>query len=248
MFMRNESSMRGAPTAELPESEAAPKRSSHAPALITRMRFQYPLGLALCLLAPLVAQVLLLETPSAPNVVNTAIGVMAAVTIGYYAFRRIAAYPTLWPPAASVTPVFSISFLLIVAWFFLLRIEYSRFQFVFGYVLVVAWFMGLSLATSRLSRPRFALVPLGDAPTIRGLAKADWLEFEAPGPLPQGVSGVVVDTKADFGAGWEACLAASALAGTPIYDFRAVREAMTGRLEVLSFADNVLAAHDPNGA
>jgi lipopolysaccharide/colanic/teichoic acid biosynthesis glycosyltransferase len=203
---------------------------------------QLPGGLTFALLLPMVLRP---ETISASNTAPTALGIVFAILIGYYALRRISSFPNI-REVGSVIPVFTLSFLAVIAWFFFIRIEYSRFQFFGAYVLAVIWFVSLCAIGQRMSRKNFCVVPVGEAPSICRIPQANWRVIEASDPPPRYCAGVVVDLRADLPMPWQQFITACVLSGTPVYHFKQVRELLTGRLEIEHLSENILGSHDPH--
>ncbi|BBE72921.1 sugar transferase [Oharaeibacter diazotrophicus] len=218
---------------------SAPRR------IVERIRFQLPTGLVLAAVVPLAFQYDVLTTTSLPNVVNTAIGVAVAVLVGYYALRRLGTYPTMREVGA-VLPVFSVVFMTVAATFLAFRFDYSRFQFLLGYAVAVAWFAGVTYASWRGRRTCYAVVPVGEALSIRDVGAADWAVLDAPVQLPRTCAGVVVDLHADLPKHWDAYVTGCVLAGVPVYHYKQMRETLTGRLEIEHLHENILGAHDPH--
>ena len=219
--------------------------ASATPALITRIRFQLPGAVLLAVGAPLLAQWDALWTSALPSVINTAVGVLLAILVGYYALRRITNFPTI-QEVSSVLPVFTVSFLVTIAGFFFARLDYGRLQFLSGYVLALAWFVVVLALARRKRRRQFAVVPVGEALSIRGVKGASWKVIDVTEALPKRCSGVVVDLRADMPAHWEQFLTACVLAGVPVYHFKHVREALTGQLEIEHLSENMLGSHNPH--
>ncbi len=186
------------------------------------------------------------STVPPPGVVNTSVGIFMAIMMGYYALKRISAFPTI-QAVGSVLSVFTASFLLVIALLLIGGLEHSRFSFLTGYVMTVTWFLA-AISLERRGRPRqFALVPLGEAGAIRALPGATWRVVDAqdPPPNPRRCDGVVVDLGAELDANWREFLTNCALADVPVYHFEHVRETLTGRLEIDDISADLLAARNP---
>ena len=170
---------------------------------------------------------------------NTYVGTFLAMLLGAYLTRRMAAYPGI-APASAVLPAFAIAFGVALAVFFFWRIDYSRFLFGASFVLVVFWFGFIGLIEPRLRRPRLLLVPAGDAENLLVNAEADWLLARSANSLPDGISGVVADFRADLATEWQQLLARAALAGLPVYHWKQIAEALTGTVDIEHLSENNL--------
>ena len=238
------SSPSGAPPARLHVVERGPMEGQ-TPALATRVRFQLTGAVLAGVVFPFTWQWDDPWTASLPSAANTAIGVFLAIIVGFYALRRIASFPTI-QEIGSVAPVYMTTFGAVIAVFFFSRLDYNRAQLFAGFVLTVAWFLVVLSSARHASRKQFALVPVGEALTIRDMKTATWRVIEPTDALPKPCAGVVVDLRADMPPQWEQFLTQCALSGVPVYHFKHVREAMTGRLEIEHVSENILGAHNPN--
>ena len=215
------------------------------PALTTRMRFQLAGAVLLGVVLPFCLEWNDPWTNSLNSAANTAIGVFLAIVCGFYVLRRITSFPT-HQEVGSVIPVFTTAFAAVIAFVSFSRLDYNRLQLFAGFVLTIGWFLFVLSAARHASRKQFALVPVGEALSIRDLKSARWRVIEPNGPLPNPCAGVVVDLRADLPAQWEQFLTQCALSGVPVYHFKHVREQMTGRLEIEHVSENILGAHNPN--
>ena len=191
----------------------------------------------------LVATWAIASDDSPDRVLNTSLGLFLAILSGYYVLKRISEFQSIQTVGAVLT-IFTVSFLMVVCGLVLAGIEHRPLSLFTGYVVTVIWFA----AAFRLGQRRmlqFALVPVGEAACVRSLAGAR-LKHVDPSSPPEACDGVVIDLGADLDAEWRAYLTACALAGIPIYDFRTVTEALTGRLEIDHLSESMFAAVSTN--
>ena len=78
------------------------------------------------------------------------------------------------------------------------------------------------------------------------LQGAAWHVADLPDRLPGPCNGVVVDLRAEIPAQWQQFLTSCALAGIPVYHYKHIREAITGRLEIEHLSENMLGSHNPH--
>ncbi|THD45501.1 MAG: polyprenyl glycosylphosphotransferase [Bradyrhizobium sp.] len=214
------------------------------PPLYSRIRFQLPGALLLAVGVPqLTTQGATWPGLASPSV-NTAIGMIAAIGGGYYALRKISNLPNM-REVGSVIPVFTASFLVLMAAFFLVGLEYSRTAVVASYLITIVWFTGVLIAARRARKRQFVLVPVGDTRSVLGLPGATWRVVDSPETLPTPCDAVVADLHAQIPARWQLFLTSCALAGIPVYHHKDVREAITGRLEIEHLSENMLLSHNP---
>ncbi|MGO9421423.1 sugar transferase [Roseiarcus sp.] len=178
------------------------------------------------------------------RLLNTSIGLFLAILSGYYVLKRISDFPSMQAVGAMLT-IFTASFLIVVCALLLAGIEHRPLSLFTGYIVTVIWFAAALRLGERRRRPRFALVPIGEAACVRALTGARWTLVD-PSMPPDACDGVVIDLGADLDAEWRAYLTACTLAGIPIYHFRTVSEALTGRLEIDSLSQSALAAVGAN--
>lgn len=234
-----------ASTADAERSRASVGLKNARPPLVSRIRFQLPGGLLIGGAAPFLVAMSpsWADTPS--HDFNAAVGLFLAIVGGYYALRKISNFPTI-REVGSVVPIFTASFAAVMAIVSLLGLEYSRLPFVLGYGLTVAWFTIVLVLAQRVRTRRFVLVPLGAGRSMLGLQGATWHVAELPGRLPEPCNGVVVDLHAEIPPHWQQFLTSCALAGIPVYHYKHIREAITGRLEIDHLSENMLGSHNPH--
>jgi lipopolysaccharide/colanic/teichoic acid biosynthesis glycosyltransferase len=215
------------------------------PALISRIRFQLPGALLFAGVTPFLMEQGSSWEGTTAGAIDTAGGIFAAIISGFYALRKISNFPTM-REVGSVIPVFTVSYLAVMAMFLLGRFEYSRFPFIAGYILTVAWFTGVLILAQRVRNRRFVLVPVGETRSMLRLPGATWHVADSPESLPGPCNGVVADLRAEIPGHWQQFLTSCALAGIPVYHYKDIREAITGRLEIEHLSENVLGSHNPN--
>jgi lipopolysaccharide/colanic/teichoic acid biosynthesis glycosyltransferase len=210
----------GAYAGNAPAGAAAAVLESPRPGVIVGVRHPLLGALVAAIGVPLLLAWSRSSADSPPTIINTSIGIFLAIMLGYYALKRICDFPTI-QAIGSVFSVFTVSFLLVISLLLLSGLEHSQFSFLTGYVVTVAWFViALSLDARGRSR-QFALAPVGDTLSGRELPGATWRIAD-----PRGFR------------------ANCALAGVPVYHFKHVREALTGRLEIERVSENPLGAHN----
>ena len=207
---------------------------------LARIRYQLLGGLIFGVIAPIILRGRFERLPDKiANYDNSLIGCLCALLIGYMMFRKVTALPGAGG-VVNVVPVFLSSYSVVIAFFFMFRLDYSRYQFLVSFLLVVAWFYLVTFLTARFRRAQFALVSnrkLRHLDKVRGvewkltpsLAAADRMRH-----LP-----LVVDFEtAKLSAPWERYLADEALSGRPVYNSRNIVESLQGRVKIERLAFN----------
>jgi len=220
-------------------------------AWVSRMRVQLLGGLLASMGGPLLLRLDLLgfedADPITRHVPNTLGGVFFAVLFGYYALRRLSVFPGI-KAVGFALPVFTVSFLLVIAAFFFLRLEYGRFQFLGGYLIAVLWFTAIMALSHRAGAQRLALIPVGFTAPMRSIEGVAWSVVENPQSPPLGCAGVVADLRADHPPEWQRYITDCVLSGVPVYHVKQVRESLTGRVEIDHLSENTLGSLNPNDA
>jgi lipopolysaccharide/colanic/teichoic acid biosynthesis glycosyltransferase len=192
---------------------------------------------------------------------NAVLGTLAATIVGTLVLRRVTAYPGVWS-LSLVLPTFALTFIVTAMLFFLVRIDYSRFQFIASSVLVTGWFFFVAIIEHRVRRPRFLLLPFGNGRHLDDHRQVDWVvaqsglqlnlpldgRGQAPEPNrldllslskpPPGIEAVVADLRADLPDQWQEFLARCALSGVPVYHSKQIVESLTGRVEIEHLSEN----------
>lgn len=165
------------------------------------------------------------------------IGSLVAVLGGYWVLRQLSAYPGV-KATQYIVPTFAVSYAIVIIGFFLLRIDYSRYQFVASYLLAVIWFYAVFFLVRRAIRPRFAVVPFGKTKQLDDSVMADWLRLASPAYPPVPIDGIVADLRADLQPEWQRFLADAALKSIPVYHVKQITEALTGKVEIEHLSEN----------
>jgi lipopolysaccharide/colanic/teichoic acid biosynthesis glycosyltransferase len=222
----------------------------------TRIRFQLPVGLLICVLLPAWLRMhhfvpdfmvwrALLPAREYSALYNGAIGATAAIIAGYFLMRRFNSFPGV-QPATSLLTAYSVPFGLVIAAFLLFRFDYCRFLFVTSYGLSLIWFGGLHLATERVRSRDLFLVPGGHADSLTNIDLVNWIALERPPRTTRGISAVAADLRHDHPQEWQRFLCDCALAGVPVYHHKQLAESMTGRLDIQHLSENTFGSVLPD--
>ena len=210
--------------------------------LLFRLRFQLVGGLIFTILVPLALKQDFALRLSASRDNSIIVGTLALI-FSLYIFRRLTVYSSVLGSTfiiPVVTAIYTIAFLSLM----FLRLEYSRFLLGMSYALNILWFYGLYYVTVHLKRHCLAIVPNGKAQSLMSIPKANWLPLGDPevGPkaLPEENDAVIADFSADMEAPWQRYLAQCALLGIPVFDYRQVRETLTGKVRIANISENTL--------
>ena len=214
--------------------------------LAARMRFQLFVGLLFTVVLPAFGRwqfdIVRIQYGSA---YNTLIGTAIAVIVGYVIVRKFAAFPGV-QAISYVLPAFLTAYGILIAVFFFVRIDYSRYQVLVSFVLAVIWFIGVLSLERRVHRNRFAVLPFGDTRDLLAFEMVDWMVLRTPVRVPTEASGVVADLRANLPPEWEKFLARCVLDGLPVYHIKQASESLTGRVQIEHLSENSLGSLLPS--
>jgi len=214
--------------------------------LAARKRFQLVGGLLFAVILPAFGrfQLEILQTQYV-SAYNALIGTAMAMILGYAIVRKFAAFPGV-QAIAYVLPAFLTAYGMLIAIFFFVRIDYSRYQVLVSFVLAVIWFIGVLTLERHVRRGRFAVLPLGDMRDLLANEQVDWSVLNSPVRVPTEVSGVVADLRADLSPEWQKFLARCVLDGLPVYHVKQAAESLTGRVQIEHLSENSLGSLLPS--
>ncbi len=219
--------------------------SSRLVLTIGRMRFQVLGGFVTAVAIPLVVRSLY-ETQGLTlhAVDNSLLGTVWAFLFGYFLFRKVTSYPGV-KATALILPAFIASYVSVVAIFFLLRLDYSRVQFLASFLLTSAFFYGMFFLIRRARPLELAIVPGGDAERLLSLRFVKWRMLASP-QQAAGSGGIVADLRSNLSDDWERFIADSVLRGRPVYNAKDVLESLSGRVHIEHLSENPFGSLAPN--
>jgi lipopolysaccharide/colanic/teichoic acid biosynthesis glycosyltransferase len=178
------------------------------------------------------------------TIISTAIGYM----IVWYCGRRLDAFPraTLQGNIGYVAPVAVLTYALIAAILLLMRVDYSRIQFVGSGLLTLLWMAGVAQLRARYLIRNYAVIPRSSISDMPVLATCRWLDFDEVQRLGIRVDAIVADLSAGLGQSRLAALADAAIAGVPVLDRRYIVETLTGRTPLGGLTPNEFGALLPS--
>jgi lipopolysaccharide/colanic/teichoic acid biosynthesis glycosyltransferase len=142
-------------------------------------------------------------------------------------------------------PSFGASYAFVLLVFFFGRFEYNRLQFASSFLLCVAWFFIVYFKLQRTKNLRIAVVPAGRVDNVLEIPGVDWVKLnEVPENAP--FSAVVADLRADMPSEWERFLADCALKGVQVMHIRQVEESLTGKIAIEHLSENSLGTLVPS--
>ena len=229
----------------LADPSQSPARTMPHPLL--RLRYMLLVGFLIAILCPmLVRQITTSVALTQPTQYNTALGGCIALFLGVLGYRRLHVFPGI---AAGGYIVMSLSamFGILAVCFFMMRIDYSRVQFLSSYVLSVFVYLAIHQKITIHRRLCLGVVPSPSTAALPSLASVNWitLTLDARYP-PADVDAIVADLHVDHAPAWDAQITQFVLSGIPVYHVRQALEQISGRVEIHHLSENTLGSLNPN--
>jgi lipopolysaccharide/colanic/teichoic acid biosynthesis glycosyltransferase len=208
-----------------------------------RVRVQLGFGLILAALLPYLVR-LFVDTQDDPISLNSSfVGTLVAVLLGYFGFRRMSLYPDV-RVAYSILPAFAVSYGLLLAIFFMLRLDYSRLHFITSFVICIGWYYAVYFKI-RKQRLRLGVLPFGAIEGLYATPEIECVTIERLDQDLEGLNGIVADLRADIPHEWEHFLAEQALKNVLVMHVKQVLETVTGRVEIEHLSENTFGSLIP---
>lgn len=170
---------------------------------------------------------------------------VAATVIAVAALTRMVRYPGV-SHAGTILPAFGSTYGVVLAVLLIVREPYSNTILFLCFVGSVGVQFAISARLRDSANPMHYLVPGGRIEAIskvRGCNSQIWSSPDAP--LPPGAL-VVADLHFDHSDEWERRMAQAALNGIPIFHYKQVLEALTGRVQIDHLSENILGSLIPS--
>ncbi|UYH56085.1 sugar transferase [Qipengyuania sp. SS22] len=184
---------------------------------------------------------------SQQGVINSGFGVVVCSFISLAILRRLRFYPGV-AVARSILPVVAIVFGVLVAIIAGFRFEYSNKVIGTCFAAILGTRFAITAVRSRAKGILYYLVPGGRIELLKELRGAPVLPLVSPtlDGLPE--SAIVADLSANLEPEWERFLAEAAISGCPVYHYKQVWEAETGKVRIEHLSENGFGALVPNFA
>ncbi|MEO1323965.1 MAG: sugar transferase [Pseudomonadota bacterium] len=219
----------------------APKRWTQAVAdYVSRIRFQLLGGVLVSVLVPAFVRARFERISDLSiNYEHTLIGTLSALLLGYLIFRKMTVLPGA-KAIVNVVPAFLTSYAVVVAVFFLMRIDYSRAQFLLSFGLTCIWFAAILMVMARFRRPIFAVLPGADYERLQSYKGIRWTILKNKKVLTQYPHiPIIVDFRAkSINDEWQRVIAEEAIKGRRVLSARELTESLTGRVQIEYLSQN----------
>ncbi len=175
---------------------------------------------------------------------NSVIASIVALVAGIFFARRMNIYPGV-KQLGAVLPTFIASFGAVALAILGFRFDYSNQVLLLNFVSSVAVYIGVMSMATKVGRSVFYAVPGGRIDRLSNVGLVVEVLQTAALPMHEGAI-IVADLHADLDDGWERLLATAALEGVPVFHFKQVYEAATGKVWVEHLSENSFGSLLPN--
>lgn len=172
---------------------------------------------------------------------------MSATFVAVLVLTRMIRYPGV-SHAGTILPTLGSAYGVVFATLLILREPYSNSILLLCFTGSVVVQYVIAARLRQTANPLHYIVPGGHAAAItrvRGCNSQVWSSPDAP--LPEGAF-VVADLHFDHNDEWERRMAEAALNGVPIFHYKQVLEALTGRVQIDHLSENVLGSLIPSNS
>ena len=184
---------------------------------------------------------------SQPPVINSGIGVAICALVSLSILRRLRFYPGV-AVARSILPVVSVVFGVFIAVIAGFRLEYSNKLIAVCFITILATRFAITAVRSRSKGLLYYLVPGGRVELVKELRAARVLVLQRPDLSGLPDCAIVADLNAALEPEWERFLAEAAISGRPVYHYKQVWEAETGKVQIEHLSENGFGALVPSFA
>lgn len=182
-----------------------------------------------------------------PSVINSTVGMVLSTFALTAILRRLRLYPGV-AVARSIVPVFGVCVGVLMAVIIGLRLEhYNKLLLVCSFGVLTARF-AITAVRSRSKGVLYCVVPGGRVDVIAQLPSAPVFVQQRPDLFALPDCAIVADLNADHPPEWERFLAEAAISGRPVYHFKQVWEAETGKVQIEHLSENGFGALVPSFA
>ncbi|KQN72993.1 sugar transferase [Sphingomonas sp. Leaf62] len=177
---------------------------------------------------------------------NTALGGIVALILGVLGYRRLHIFPGI-AAGSYIFISLTTTFAVLAVSFFMMRIDYSRLQFLSSYLLSLALYLYIHQKIALHRRLRVGVVPSAATLQLPTFDKVDWILLDPEDTADSiVVDAIVVDLRADHDDFWDTQITRYVLRAIPVYHFKQVVEQLSGRVEIEHLSENTLGALNPN--
>lgn len=179
-----------------------------------------------------------------PAVFNSFIGSVFCAIAAIVVLRRLRFYPGV-AVARSILPIVAMMFGLLIGIIAGLRLEYSSKLLVICFFCVMSARFAITAMRSRAKGLLYCVVPGGRVDVINEVKTAPIFAIQTPSVEGLPDCSIVADLHAEIEPAWERFLAEAAISGRPVYHYKQVWEAETGKVQIDHLSENSFGALVP---
>ncbi len=209
----------------------------------------FSLQVLICLLLGTIAPWLFFFSPEQAlletgPVRNSIIGSAIATVVGIFLARRVNIYPGV-KQLGAILPTFVASYGVVAMVILLLRPAYSIPVFGVNFALTLTLYLGFLIIATRSDQNIFYVVPGGKVRRLERIGMHMRPLAETILPNHRGAI-LIADLRFDHEDRWERLMANAALQGIPVFHYKQVAEAATGKVQVEHLSENSFGSLLPN--
>lgn len=158
--------------------------------------------------------------------------------------RRLGLYPGAGVEKY-IIPTLAILYALVLGTIAIFRLEYSNTILVLSFLGTLLARYGIASINTRGPQLLHAIVPGGRVGIVAGLPGLIALKLERPELVPLSRTVIIADLHHNHSPEWERFIAESAISGIPVYHYKQLWEAITGRVQMEHLSENSFGALIP---
>jgi len=214
---------------------------------LLRLRYMILAGFMIAIVLPMLVRQLTTGIPiTQATQYNTALGGTLALLLGVLGYRRLHIFPGI-VAGSYIFMTLTVTFAVLAVSFFMMRIDYSRVQFLSSYLLSLALYLLIHQKITLRRRLRVGVVPSEATSRLPAFDKVDWILLHPEDAAEDiAVDAIVVDLRANHDDHWDTQITRYVLRAIPVYHFKQVIEQLSGRVEIEHLSENTLGALNPN--
>lgn len=201
--------------------------------------FQLGGGLLVAIVLPVMLrfQALLANPQLNNNTIHSVIGAALALSAGFFVLRRFSKFPGM-AARPYILVIYTITFGITIAVFFMLRLEYNRYLFLSSFVMCLIWFLAIHFTMRRIVKIRLAVIPGGNAEELLKIPNIVWTRLSSPQMYEPGHGAMVADLRSDLSSEWVKFIADSTLQGIAVFHSKQAQEMLTGKVDIEHLSEN----------
>lgn len=131
------------------------------------------------------------------------------------------------------------AYLAVAAFFFALRLDFSRQQFVMSFLFVCLFFWAANYVLNRIRAQTYGFVPVAGIDTLSTIDHVNWIRLDTPRDADKVAHvPIVADMHASLSPDWERYIAEAAISGRRVFNAKQLKESLEGKVEIEHISEN----------